>query len=32
MPGFAQELDASQLRELTDYLRARYAPDLPAWP
>jgi nicotinate dehydrogenase subunit B len=32
MPGFAEELNDSDLSELTAYLRARYAPDLPAWP
>lgn len=32
MPGFAQELSAEQIADLARYLRARYAPDLPAWP
>ncbi|SEM41801.1 nicotinate dehydrogenase subunit B [Gemmobacter aquatilis] len=32
MPGFADELSAPQIEDLIHYLRARYAPDLPAWP
>lgn len=31
MPGFAGQLDESEISALTGYLRARYAPDLPAW-
>lgn len=31
MPGFAGQLNDSELAELTAYLRARYAPDLPGW-
>ncbi|SDF24398.1 molybdopterin cofactor-binding domain-containing protein [Limimaricola pyoseonensis] len=32
MPGFAAELSETQIADLARYLRARYAPDLPAWP
>ncbi|WP_371743817.1 molybdopterin cofactor-binding domain-containing protein [Mangrovicoccus sp. HB161399] len=31
MPGFGGELSEAQIDELAHYLRARYAPDLPAW-
>lgn len=31
MPGFGSELDEAQMSELAHYLRARFAPDLPAW-
>ncbi|QUS36744.1 molybdopterin cofactor-binding domain-containing protein [Falsirhodobacter algicola] len=31
MPAFADELSAAQIEDLTSYLRARYAPDLPNW-
>ncbi|QCL77188.1 MULTISPECIES: molybdopterin cofactor-binding domain-containing protein [Agrobacterium] len=31
MPAFDGTLDASQLEDLTAYLRARFAPDKPAW-
>ncbi len=31
MPGFAQSLDDRQMTELIRYLRARFAPDKPAW-
>lgn len=31
MPPFGGQLSESELAELTTYLRARYAPDLPAW-
>ncbi|WP_254433763.1 molybdopterin cofactor-binding domain-containing protein [Paracoccus yeei] len=31
MPGFAGQLDESEIAALTDYLRAHYAPDLPKW-
>ncbi len=31
MPAFAPELSDTQIAELTQYLRARFAPDLPAW-
>ncbi|MBQ2262968.1 MAG: molybdopterin-dependent oxidoreductase [Loktanella sp.] len=31
MPGFGGELSAQQIESLTDFLRERYAPDLPAW-
>ncbi|WP_236637915.1 c-type cytochrome [Mangrovicoccus ximenensis] len=31
MPGFGAELSEPQIEELAHYLRARYAPDLPAW-
>ncbi|MBY5973037.1 molybdopterin-dependent oxidoreductase [Ferrimonas balearica] len=32
MPGFAAELTETDIAALARYLRARYAPDLPAWP
>lgn len=32
MPGFADSLDDRQVAELAAYLRARFAPDKPAWP
>lgn len=32
MPAFGPELSAGQITELAHWLRARYAPDLPAWP
>lgn len=31
MPGFADSLDDRQVAELAAYLRARFAPDKPAW-
>lgn len=31
MPAFGGELSADQIESLGAYLRARYAPDLPAW-
>ncbi|TQX82722.1 MULTISPECIES: hypothetical protein, partial [unclassified Rhizobium] len=31
MPSFRNTLDESQLKALTTYLRARFAPDKPAW-
>jgi nicotinate dehydrogenase subunit B len=31
MPGFAAELSESQIDQLAQYLRARYAADLPRW-
>ena len=31
MPSFATALDDRQLAELSRYLRARFAPDKPAW-
>ncbi len=31
MPGFAAELSEADIAALARYLRARYAPDLPAW-
>ncbi|TQY06558.1 c-type cytochrome, partial [Rhizobium sp. rho-1.1] len=31
MPSFRNTLDETQLKDLTDYLRARFAPDKPAW-
>nr|WP_226898522.1 molybdopterin cofactor-binding domain-containing protein [Mangrovicoccus algicola] len=31
MPGFGGEFSEAQIGELAQYLRARYAPDLPAW-
>jgi nicotinate dehydrogenase subunit B len=31
MPGFSQSLNDDQLKDLTRYLRARYAPDKPSW-
>ena len=31
MPAFRDTLNETQLKELTDYLRARFAPDKPAW-
>ena len=31
MPGFAGNLSDAQLGELLTYLRARFAPDKPAW-
>ncbi|CAM3336900.1 molybdopterin cofactor-binding domain-containing protein [Paracoccus nototheniae] len=31
MPGFADQLDGAQMADLAAYLRARFAPDLPAW-
>jgi nicotinate dehydrogenase subunit B len=32
MPGFRDTLNDKQVVELTGYLRARFAPDKPAWP
>lgn len=32
MPGFGAELHPDQMQALAAYLRARFAPDLPAWP
>ncbi len=32
MPAFGGELSPDQIESLSAYLRARYAPDLPAWP
>ncbi|PJE33282.1 Nicotinate dehydrogenase subunit B [Pseudooceanicola marinus] len=32
MPGFAADLPETDIAALARYLRARYAPDLPAWP
>ncbi|MEC7259618.1 MAG: cytochrome c, partial [Pseudomonadota bacterium] len=32
MPGFGGELSDPQIDSLARYLRARFAPDLPAWP
>ncbi|MDI5927156.1 molybdopterin-dependent oxidoreductase [Rhizobium leguminosarum] len=31
MPAFRQTLNESQIKDLADYLRARFAPDKPAW-
>lgn len=31
MPGFAGQLSPTEIENLVHYLRARYAPDLPAW-
>ena len=31
MPAFGTELDEDRIAELAAYLRARFAPDLPAW-
>ncbi|MGE4371915.1 MAG: molybdopterin cofactor-binding domain-containing protein [Xanthobacter sp.] len=31
MPAFGQELSETELDQLANYVRARYAPDLPAW-
>jgi len=31
MPSFRDEFSDADLTELTQYLRARFAPDLPAW-
>jgi nicotinate dehydrogenase subunit B len=31
MPGFGDSMDDQQITELTAYLRARFAPDQPAW-
>lgn len=31
MPAFRNELDDERITQIADYLRARYAPDLPAW-
>ncbi len=31
MPGFADSFDDKQVAELVHYLRARFAPDKPAW-
>ena len=31
MPGFQDSLDDSQIADLLGYLRARFAPDQPAW-
>ncbi|MGR9193402.1 molybdopterin cofactor-binding domain-containing protein [Rhizobium leguminosarum] len=31
MPAFRQTLNESQMKDLADYLRARFAPDKPAW-
>jgi nicotinate dehydrogenase subunit B len=31
MPGFAESLSDGQLADLANYLRARFAPDRPAW-
>ena len=32
MPGYRDHLDDAQLAQLIGYLRARFAPDKPAWP
>ena len=31
MPAFRQTLNENQIKDLADYLRARFAPDKPAW-
>jgi nicotinate dehydrogenase subunit B len=31
MPGFRDVYDDKQMAELAAYIRARYAPDQPAW-
>ncbi len=31
MPAFRQQLNERQIKDLADYLRARFAPDKPAW-
>jgi nicotinate dehydrogenase subunit B len=31
MPGFGDAYDDRQMAELAGYIRARYAPDQPAW-
>jgi nicotinate dehydrogenase subunit B len=31
MPGFGDVYDDRQMAELAAYIRARYAPDQPAW-
>ncbi|OIQ26956.1 MAG: aldehyde dehydrogenase [Alphaproteobacteria bacterium MedPE-SWcel] len=32
MPAFGEDLSKAQIESLSAYVRARYAPDLPAWP
>jgi nicotinate dehydrogenase subunit B len=31
MPAFRQTMNEAQIKDLADYLRARFAPDKPAW-
>jgi nicotinate dehydrogenase subunit B len=31
MPAFRETLNESQIKDLAAYLRARFAPDKPAW-